>query len=175
MSLFPTDDRFFGDDSRTVAQIVTRRHPLAFAVYSVVFLLGCVFVFHAYGPHTESELFPGISRWWIAAWKWMMVSGGLGAMVCLSTKPRTDGHWPDLADLLHLEGIAAIVAGFGLLTYTVAIVDLTGFADARPALLIYGALILGHVWRGWQAISDGRRLEVLAERYQDIEGEDHGD
>lgn len=175
MSLFPTDDRFFGDDSRTVAQIVSRRHPLAFAVYGAVFLIGMVFVVHAYGPHTESELFPGISRYWIAAWKWMMVSGGLGAMVCLCTKPRTDGHWPDLADLLHLEGIAAMVAGFGLATYLFAIVDLTGFVTARPAILIYGALIVGHVWRGGQAISDGRRLEVLAQRYQDMGAEEHDD
>lgn len=146
-----------------------RRHPLALALYLVVFLLGLVFITHWYGPnHTEADLFPHVSPWAIFAWKWMMLTGGGVATLSLLLKPRTTGLWPDLADLLHFEGIAAFVAGWGLLIYLVVIVHVTGVSQSGPALALYGVLILGHWWRGAQAIADANRLETLATLTQHV-------
>lgn len=158
-----TERRFFGSDSRPIAQIISRRHPLAIALYTVVCLLGVVFVLHWYSANrSESDLFPGVTPWAIFAWKWMMVTGGGGALAAVLTRPRVSPHWPDLADLLHLEAIAAFVAAFGMLVYLVVVVHLAGLDQSGQALAIYGVLILGHVWRGLQAVKDARRLEQLA-------------
>lgn len=161
----PPGERFFGGDSRAVAQIVSRRHPLAFALYMVVFLLGAVFVFHWYAANrSETDLFPGIPHLWIFAWKWMMVCGGGGAVITLLINPRPSPKWPDIADLLHMEAIAAIVAAFGMTVYIVVVVHLEGWVGSTQALAIYGTLILGHIWRGAQAIKDSFRLQQLAEK-----------
>jgi hypothetical protein len=157
------EPRFFGNDSRPIAQIISRRHPLAVSLYTVVLLLGVVFVFHWYSANrSQSDLFPGVSPWAIFAWKWMMVTGGGGALAAVLSRPRTSPHWPDLADLLHLEAIAAFVAAFGMLVYLIVVVHLAGLSQSGQALAIYGVLIVGHVWRGTQAVKDSGRLEQLA-------------
>lgn len=167
LPLFAKDHHFFGADARPIAQVMTRRHPLAMALYMVVFLLGIIFVTHfGYGQHTEKDLFPGVSEWAIWGWKVCMVGGGGGAFIVLCLNPRPSPHWPDLADLLHLEGIAAIVAATGLLTYLVAIIDVMGWHQSGPALVLYGVIILGHAARATQAIKDSVRLERLANRAQ---------
>lgn len=154
---------FFGKDARPISEVIMRRHPLAMALYGVVFLLGLVFVLHWYAHGvSEKTLFPGVSEWAIFAWKWMMVSGGGGALICLWAKPRPSPHWPDLADLLHLEGIAAIVGAFGLFTYLIVVINLMGFSDSAPAVVIYGVIVVGHFVRAYQAIWDASRLQRLA-------------
>ena len=96
-------------EPRPVAQIVTRRHPLAFALYLTVLIMGVIFVFHWFGTHQTTEaLFPGIPWWVIFAWKWEMLLGGALAAGSLTASPRSGPGWPDLADLLHLEGIGAL-------------------------------------------------------------------
>lgn len=158
-----SDRRFFGDAARPISEVEMRRHPLAFALYAVVLMLGVVFVFHWYAANrSDSDLFPDVSPWAIFAWKWMMVVGGGLALTTLIVSPRPSPHWPDLADLLHLEGVFAIVAAFGMLVYIVVVVHLEGLAGSTQALSIYGILILGHIWRGYQAIRDAVRLERLA-------------
>lgn len=165
----------FGKDTRPLSQVVTRRHPLAMAMYAMVGFLGLVFIFHWYGHHTEQELFPGVASWVIFAWKWMMVVGGVGGVASLLCKPRVTPHWPDLSDLLHIEGIMAIVGAFGLLTYLLAIVHVAGLSQSGPAIAVYTVLISGHVWRGVQAIKDAGRLELLSEVAQKIiERDEHG-
>lgn len=153
---------------RTVAQVTSRRHPLAFSVYLLVLVLGAVFVFHLFGSHqTQNTLFPGIEPWVISMWKWMMCGGAALSLFGLLCKERTTPGWPDIADLLHLEAIGAVLQGFGMLVYTTAAVFVyhhmhKPLTDAIPGLVIYGAIIAGLVWRGVQAIQDARRLERLA-------------
>lgn len=156
------DSTFFGDNSRPIAQIVSRRHPLAFGVYATVMFLGLVFVFHWYGVHSQAELFPGVSIWAIAVWKWSMVIGGGGALLCIAVRPREAPHWPDIADLLHLEGAAAILAAFGMVVYLYENVQVNGISLSGPAFAIYLSLITAHVFRGIQAIRDAVRLERLS-------------
>lgn len=159
---------FFGKDARPISEVIMRRHPLAVALYFVVMMLGVIFVLHWYTHGVdEAKLFPGVSPWAIFAWKWMMVSGGGGALVCLFTKPRPSPHWPDLSDLLHMEGIAAMVAAFGLTTYAVTIIHLMGFSDSAPAIVLYGSIIAGHLVRAAQAIHDAQRLQALAQIAED--------
>lgn len=154
--------RFFGNDARPIGEVVMRRHPLALGMYAIVFLLGLIFTTHfGYGQHTEADLFPGVSGWAILGWKVLMLLGGGGALVCLLTPPRPSPKWPDLADLLHLEGITAIVAAFGLMTYLAAVVSIMG-EDSGPSLAFFGVMVLAHFWRAAQAISDAQRLEALA-------------
>lgn len=167
----PETHLFFGKDARPIAEIVSRRHPLAFALYTVVFLLGLVFICHWYTAGVkESTLFPGVNEWIIFTWKWMMVTGGGGALLMLSLNPRRSPHWPDISDLLHLEGIAAIVGGFGVAVYLVVIVNLTGVHDSAPAVTIYGVIIAGHITRAIQAIHDAKRLQRLAQLADDANG-----
>lgn len=155
--------KFFGKDARPIAEVVMRRHPLAFALYTVVFLLGMIFVTHfGYGTHTEHDLFPGVSPIVIVGWKVMMVGGGGGAVLTLLARPRPSPHWPDIADLLHLEGIASGVAGMGLLVYLVSVINVQGLHTSGPAIVYFGTLIAGHVVRGRQAIRDSIRLKELA-------------
>jgi hypothetical protein len=164
MSLFTSEHHFFGADARPIAQVISRRHPLALAMYAVVFLLGMIFLTHfGYGSHTEADLFPGVSPWAIWGWKVMMVTGGGGAFAVLCTNPRPSPHWPDLADLLHLEGIAALVAGLGLTVYLVALLDIMGWHQIGPAVAVYGVIIVGHGFRAFQALKDSYRLERLAQ------------
>lgn len=168
----PAKYLFFGKDARPIAEVISRRHPLAFAMYAVVFLLGAVFVFHwyAHGVH-ESALFPGVSPWAIFAWKWMMVSGGGGGLLCLITKPRPAPHWPDITDLLHFEGIAAIVGAFGLSIYLVVVVHLLGLHDSGPSIVLFGTIVAGHLVRAGQAIHDATRLQRLAQIADDAKEE----
>jgi hypothetical protein len=150
------------------AQIVTRRHPLALAAYAMVFTMGLIFVFSWFGTgqHTE-DVFPHTSHLVIFLWKWEMVTGGGAALAALIGKPRVEEGWPDLADLLHLEGIGALVAGFGVSTYLVAILHLHGPSQSGPAIVVFGTIVLGCVFRGIQALREGRRLEHLAEFLSD--------
>jgi hypothetical protein len=159
---------FFGADARPIAQAITRRHPLALALYAVVFMLGMIFLTHfGYGAHTEADLFPGVSEWAIWGWKVLMVVGGGGALVVLGTNPRPSPHWPDIADLLHLEGIAAIIAAMGLVVYVVAIIAAHGLPQSGPALTVYGVIIGGHIVRAYQVIYDAMRLQRLAQLAED--------
>jgi hypothetical protein len=159
-----SDRRFFGEAARPIAEVEMRRHPLAFTMYGIVCFLGLIFILHLYGPNrSDHDLFPGVSSWAIFTWKWMMVVGGAGAVTALAVNPRHSPHWPDLADLLHIEAVFAIVAAFGMLVYIVVVVHLQGWDDSYQALVIYGALIFGHVARGVQAIIDAIRLEGLAQ------------
>ena len=148
---------------RPVAQVTSRRHPLAFAVYLLVLVMGLIFVFHWFGVHAaQHALFPHVPGWVILMWKWEMVSGGFGASGALLTRPRLSPHWPDIADLLHIEAIGALVCAFGLTTYATAITNLVGFQKAAPSLSLYTLLIGGLVFRGIQAFAEARRLERLA-------------
>jgi len=149
-------------EPRPVAQIVTRRHPLAFALYLTVLIMGVIFVFHWFGTHQTTEaLFPGIPWWVIFAWKWEMLLGGALAAGSLTASPRSGPGWPDLADLLHLEGIGALTCAFGLATYAAAVESLVGFDKAAPAISLYIVLVLGLVTRGIQAFREARRLERM--------------
>ena len=40
--------------------------------------------------------------------------------------------------------------------------QVTGFQDAAPGLVIYGVLVLGHLWRAAQAFREARQLADLA-------------
>lgn len=166
MSLFDVNN------THPVAQIVSRRHPLGFAAYVMTLILGLIFVFHWYGvSRSEADLFPGIPWFVIFAWKWEMVTGGGVALAALCMRPRLHPHWPDLADLLHLEGIGALVAAFGLSTYIVALIDLSAkshnLVNLGPALAVYLPLVGGRVWRGVQALRESRLLEGLVSEIKD--------
>jgi len=154
--------RFFGVAARPVSQIEMRRHPLSYAAYGVVAIVGLAFVFHQYGRFTEAQLFPGVSPWAIFAWKWMMVLGGLGCIVSLLVEPRPRPKWPDMADLLHIEAVFALVAAVGMLIYLVVQIHITGFSQGKITIGVFGLLIVGHLWRGIQCRRDARTLEALA-------------
>jgi ABC-type transport system involved in cytochrome c biogenesis permease subunit len=159
----PSTPRFFGDAAGPIAEVETRRHPLAFVVYAIVFLLGIVFIFHWYPSNRQQgDLFQGVSPWAVYTWKWMMLVGGLVTMAVIAVNPRPSPHWPDLADLLTLEGIFGIVSAIGMLIYITVVVHLTGFHQALQGMLFYGALIGGHVYRAPQAIKHARALERYA-------------
>jgi hypothetical protein len=87
--------------------------------------------------------------------------GSAGALLGVLARPRVSPHWPDIADLLHLEGIASGVAGFGLAVYLAAVINVQGHASG-PVIVYFGTLIVGHLWRTHQAIRDSVRLKELA-------------
>lgn len=156
--------RFFGDNARAIAQVETRRNPLAFSMYAVVMALGLIFVFHLFAQNrTEHDLFPHVSPWAIFAWKWMMSVGGLASTVTLLFNPRPSPHWPDIVDLLHLEAIFAGISSVGLAIYLIVVVHLTGFEASYQAIAFFGFIILGHVWRTKDCVVDARKLVKLNE------------
>lgn len=160
---------------QSVAQVVTRRHPLAVASYTFTLILGLIFLVHWYGTRVDERvLFHGIPVWVIWSWKLELFLGSAAALVGVLARPRMSPHWPDIADLLHLEAIGAALSGFGLLTYAVAIVDLVGLHAASPDLAVFAPLIAGRFFRSVQALREGRSLESLAQALQDEE-ESNGD
>ena len=142
-----------------------RRHPLALAMYVTVFGLGMIFLTHfGYGRNTEADLFPGVAAWAIWGWKVLMVCGGGGGIVMLLSRPRQSRVNPDSPK--WPEGIAAGVAGFGLVVYLAAVLSIMGTVGSGPSILFFGTMALGLFWRGGQAIVDSHRLENLAGRVQ---------
>lgn len=156
-----------GKHRQPTPAVTSRRHPLAFAAYFLVLVLGLVFVFQLFGTNqTEKALFPDISPWLIRLWEWEMVLGAIASLTGLLGKPRVSSGWPDLADLLHVEGIGALLQGFGMTTYLAAAMSVYvemhhPLRDSIPGLLIYLGIITGLFVRGIQALRDARRMEKL--------------
>lgn len=143
-------------------------------MYAMVLVLGLIFVFQLFGAHkTQAAIFPHIPGWVIFLWKWEMTLGATLSLFGLACPARAKGHWPDLADLLHMEGIGAFVSAFGLATYATATISLTGLHNAYPGLIIYGVLVAGHIWRGVQSLREARRLEMIVEVLSHIEEARH--
>lgn len=164
MSLFGADEkhRFFGSSSRAVAEIVMRRHPFSYTLYGIVSVLGAIYVFHLYGMgRGDHDLFGSTSEWAIFAWKWLMVLGGIGAILSITANPRPHPHWPDIVDLLHAEAIFAGTAAGGMLIYLAVDIHLQGISQAYQATGIYGLLIGGHIWRSLQCARDANHLQDL--------------
>lgn len=177
MSLFGDDPhhRFFGTSSRAVSEIVMRRHPFSFTLYGIVTMLGTIYVFHLYGAgRGDHDLFGNTSEWAIFAWKWLMVSGGLGAILAVLLNPRLHPHWPDIVDLLHIEAIFAGTAAGGMAVYLAVDIHLQGVEQAYQATGIYGLLIAGHVWRSIQCARDANHLQDLQEALDAAAAPEHG-
>jgi hypothetical protein len=109
----------------------------------------------------------------IFAWKWEMVLGGGGALLSLVFKPRATPKWPDLADLLHIEGICCLIASFGVSTYAYGTVSEVGLHNSVGALAFFIPIVLGHLYRGGQAIRQGASLQALAETLYDLNPREH--
>lgn len=141
--------------------LTTRRHPLAMTSYACTLVLGIVFTFNI----LETTSLPGVRPLWDWAWKLMLDTGGLFGVVALLTKPRLSPKWPDLADLLHIEAIAAFVSGLGFIVYAVSITNLVHhLAGSVAVLFVMGA---GMLWRSVQARSEAKKAEYLARVYDD--------
>lgn len=146
-----------------MAQVVSRRHPLAFAMYVMVLCLGLIFIFQWFGTgQTENAIFPGVPEWMIETWKWEMTTGAAVSVLGLLLPARQSPSWPDLADLLHFEAVGSFVSAIGLATFASAGVILTGPSHAVSSLVLYGVLVLGHLWRSGQALWEARKLVRLA-------------
>lgn len=144
--------------------ITTRRHPFAFGVYTLTLMLGILFATHSLGVIP----FDNVRRLWQMLWTWEMISGGAVGVFALVVPVKPYPNWPDLADCLRFEGIAAIVSAFGLVTYAFAVTE-TFDALGAGALLI-GTLGVVCGYRAWQAIRDSaytERLAALADALQD--------
>jgi hypothetical protein len=155
---------------KPLAQVVTRRHPLAIASYFFTLVLGFVFLIHWYGTKVDEHLlFHGTPEFVIWSWKLELFIGSAAALFGVLMRPRITPHWPDIADLLHTEAIGAAFSGFGLTTYLVVILHLTGFEHAGPSAVIFVPLIVGRFWRATQALIEARALEALAQTLFDKE------
>lgn len=140
--------------------ITSRRHPLAFAAYAMVLMMGLIFVTE-WLDIGAVPIFSHLHRYWIWLWEYELVTGGLVSLVTLTLRPRVSPHWPDLADLLHLEAIGAFVSACGVLTYLLAAISLLGLDRVGPSGTILGVLFVGLVIRSFTALSDARQVERL--------------
>lgn len=137
--------------------ITSRRHPLAFASYLVTFILGGLF---AVGV-LDTDAFTNLHPFWKIVWEAELVAGGAAGLVMLLVKPRIKPHWPDLADVLRLEAIAAFVGGLGFLTYCVSLSSATHRFSSVDVLL--GVMGCGMLVRSAQALYECRYVEQMAE------------
>lgn len=138
--------------------VTTRRHPLAFTGYAITFMLGLTFLIR---PFVEHSILISLNPVWRALWIFELISGGLMGMAILSLPPRDEKRWPDLADLIRLEAIAAFVSAAGLFTYAAGIIDIAGWINA--AWILVGFLALGMIARAVQArFFDAKKIESLA-------------
>jgi len=151
--------------------ITTRRHPLAFAAFLVTATLGLMY---AVGLLSTSPTFDGVAHIWRLLWRWEMVTGGLGGVLALSLPPRTSPRWPDLADMLRFEGIAALVSGIGLITYGTGIIMAFGVHRGTTTWALLYILGVGMLYRGIQALHEStvtERMAVLAKSLREKDTE----
>jgi len=145
---------------REARTITSRRHPLAFAAYSMVLMLGIIFVTR-WLDIGAVPIFAHLDRVWIYLWEWELVSGGAVSILALCARPRLSPHWPDLADLLHIEAIGAFVGACGVLTYLLAAIKLLGLSKVGPSGTILALLSLGLLYRAVQGLRDARHVARL--------------
>lgn len=139
--------------------LTTRRHPLALALYAVTLLYGIFFFTHASDVATLHQ----VSHAWRWLWRLEFVTGGGMGLIAAFWKVKAEPGWPDLADCIRVEAIAAFVSGMAFLTYAVSVELL--FRDFSPPTLfqlgIVALFVAGFFWRAVQAIIESRRVEEL--------------
>jgi len=149
-------------DAIPTPSITSRRHPLALSAYLMVGLMGLIFITGWLDTGgVEHALFGHLPRGWVWAWEYELLTGGWLGVVSILTKPRLSPKWPDLADLLHFEAIAAFVAASGVTTYIVAIAHVLGWHKVGPTALLLSVLSGGLLYRSFRALSEARHVERL--------------
>jgi len=136
--------------------ITSRRHPLALASYLVTLVLGLLFLVHV----IDTSFLP-VSQTWKILWRIELVAGGASGLAFSLIRPRVSPHWPDLADVLRLEGIAALVSTIGFATYIVAIEDVAG-PGVHAVTVLLSIMSLGMLGRSVQCFRDSSFVERMA-------------
>lgn len=127
--------------------ITTRRHPLAWSAYGVVFLLGLLFLLNVLDSHALNQL---IGPWWQIAWQWLMVTGGAIATLGLAVSAKR------LEVALTLELVGASAAFWGCVVYCMSIILAIGWSSSSWLLL--GVLALGC---GVRALQIRREIRII--------------
>lgn len=139
--------------------ITTRWHPLAVTLYALTFVLGFCFTFHLL--HTGALI--GVAPWADWLWRIELFIGGAGGLFSVLVRPRPEPEWPDLVDLLRIEGMTAGLSGLGWITYSVSIWTLTH--SFSVFVLALGVIGLGLVARSGQATFDAAKAKQLGDVY----------
>lgn len=138
--------------------IAPRRHPLALSAYSVIFLLGFLFIIGVFKSAALDQLLG--SEFWRVVWEWLLtIGGGFGLVGALWRRDLEDGLWA--------ERLGDVVSMFGLFVYAGALTSAVGFEVSTWLLL--GVLALGCIWRAVQITREIWRIKVLARKYMDGE------
>jgi hypothetical protein len=142
--------------------LTTRDHPLAFAAYAATFLLGLTLL----TGWVDTVSLSGIDQAIAILWKAQLLTGGLGALWAIIQTPKMTPHWPDLGDLLRMEGIAAGQAGLGFFVYTYNVIHFQHAVSIGAVVL--GVMGLGMMARCWQAYRESSQAERLALLYDEV-------
>lgn len=140
--------------------IATRRHPLALSCYAMCGLIGAFFLLDLFGTTSTSQT---TTSGWQLAWEWELLLGGAGGF--------TGAVWPTarhLDDALSGESAAALLAGFGFLSWALS----SGVQSdwQSPGYLVFAVLAAGFITRSWQARRDRRKWRDLARRLAEESG-----
>jgi hypothetical protein len=141
-----------------------RRHPIAIATYLVVALLGFLLLTNV---AKSSSSVDAITPWFIRlSWQCEMAAGGLTAAVASFMPARF------LAGSLRAESAGAFLCACGLVTYSIAVQSIVGWAS--PGWVLFFTLAGGCLWRAVQVPFDERRLRRVAEQLSTLPGVDGG-
>ena len=147
-------------ESMTSPTVTTRRHPIAWAAYAAAVVTGA-----SYLAGVPIHVLDGTNGWERLFWSSQILVGGLLALITLVVQPRLHPHWPDLADLIRIEGFGSLLCGIGYICYILSVI-LNGHTTQTPWVQIVGAgslttgvLATGRIWRGIQALREARKLD----------------
>lgn len=143
--------------------LTTRDHPLAFAAYAATFLLGLTLL----TGWVDTISLRGVEQAVTILWRAQLLTGGLVGLWAVAMSPKLTPGWPDLGDLLRLEGIAAAQAACGFAIYTTSLIQVQGRVTV-PALTL-GVMAVGMAARCIQAYAESRQAERLALLYDELQ------
>lgn len=141
-----------------------RRHPIAIATYAVVAVLGLLLLSDLVKSSTSVD---AVTPWFIRlSWQGEMVAGGIVAVLACFMPARF------LAGSLRAEAAGAFLCACGLVTYSIAVQSIVGWAS--PGWVLFFTLAAGCLWRAVQVPFDERRLRRVAEQLSTLPGVDGG-
>jgi hypothetical protein len=139
--------------------LTSRLHPLAVTAYALTLEFGLLFTFHL--MHTQA--LQGVQVWVDWAWRIMLLLGGALGLFSIFSRPKEAPDWPDLVDLLKLEGMSAGLSGLGWAVYAFSISEVSGLMTVPVWAL--GSLGLGLVARSFLATREASEAKRLGEVY----------
>lgn len=110
------------------------------------------------------HILDGTEGWAQNVWALQIMVGGLVALLALLVNPRMHPHWPDLADLIRIEGFGSLLCGFGYICYVLAAWGSTNTPIA--ATIATACLAAARCWRGWQGIREANKLDKYVQLAQ---------